>query len=677
MNKAAKENIRALLILLLLAIIFLWPVSFELFTFKNDALTYYYPIRTLISDALNNGELPLWTPFINLGYPIHADFQSGAWNPIIWIFSLTTKYPLVAMHYECLVYFVIAGFGMFRLCREMNTGFWLSLICGISFQFSGFMLDTVQFFTAISSICWVPLLFLYFKRMLHDEGFSSTVWFSLTFAMMLLCGYPAFLIICSYLLIGYFVYSIFEKRGLHIKWSRIILRPSLSVFLFLLFTAPAIISFYQHIPFISRGGGQSLAVVQENSMNPATLVSLLFPYSSQSADGFLHSDPLMRTVYMGILPLCIFLMIFFNRSSKIKKHTILLFVLAAVMLLLAFGKYFLLRKFAYYILPGMDMFRHPALFRSFFIFFLLAGIASAFPNASFDQKKLKKPALTILIIGASMFILSAIVLLSKGDSLFEYNSKFFLSSGFWQRMIPESLLVILISLSIWYTSKRSLSFIVAALVLDLFISTQLHLPITVIGSKSYATVTSDLNRNPVLFPLPGNSSLAENSKNSYNNGFEGGSRMPYRKLVGRNAYFITPGNLNTQQQFYDSEIRDSIMQKPLLSFFHKQGNITVESMGANRISGVYSLSAPDSILYIQNHYLNWKAAIDGKPVTITTSAISFMSIPALKGNHHFMFRYHPNFLSWALWLPFAGIVIAGVVLIFSTNRRGKRQTGNG
>ena len=68
------------------AIFFFWPISFHLFSFKNDTITYYYPIRTLISDALNNGELPLWTPFLNMGYPIHADLQSGAWNPIIWIF---------------------------------------------------------------------------------------------------------------------------------------------------------------------------------------------------------------------------------------------------------------------------------------------------------------------------------------------------------------------------------------------------------------------------------------------------------------------------------------------------------------------------------------------------------------------------------------------------------------
>src|SRR5688572_8010726 len=98
---------------LLTSILFLWPISFCILSLKNDALTYYYPVRTLISDALNNGELPLWTPFINMGYPLHADMQSGAWNPIIWIFSFLTQYTLAAFHYELIFYFTLAGLGFY------------------------------------------------------------------------------------------------------------------------------------------------------------------------------------------------------------------------------------------------------------------------------------------------------------------------------------------------------------------------------------------------------------------------------------------------------------------------------------------------------------------------------------------------------------------------------------
>src|SRR5687767_6862056 len=96
-----------------LSCIFFWPFTFQLLSLKNDALTYYYPIRTLISDALNNGELPLWTPYINMGYPLHADLQSGAWNPVIWLFSFLTDYSLAAFHWEFLFYIAFTGIGFY------------------------------------------------------------------------------------------------------------------------------------------------------------------------------------------------------------------------------------------------------------------------------------------------------------------------------------------------------------------------------------------------------------------------------------------------------------------------------------------------------------------------------------------------------------------------------------
>src|SRR6187399_36883 len=97
----------------LLTCLVFWPVSLQILTLKNDALTYYYPIRTLISDALNNYELPLWTPFINMGYPLHADMQSGAWNPIIWVFGLVTNYSLAGFHYELMFYLALGGIGFY------------------------------------------------------------------------------------------------------------------------------------------------------------------------------------------------------------------------------------------------------------------------------------------------------------------------------------------------------------------------------------------------------------------------------------------------------------------------------------------------------------------------------------------------------------------------------------
>jgi hypothetical protein len=697
------QHLRVYLFFLAAAAVCLWPLSLGLLTFKNDALTYYYPVRTLISDALNNGELPLWTPYINLGYPLHADFQSGAWNPIVWILSLFTKYPLWAMHLECMFYFSIAGFGMYKICRSRGATVWLAIVCGLSFEFSGFMLDSVQFFTAISSACWIPFIFLHFNKILNGGTWKNPALLGLNMSLLLLCGYPAFFIICVYLLAAYFIYFVWVNRKTKNNYVSIFSKIGIAAFLFLLFCLPAIISFYQHLPFISRGESQSLSTVQENSMNPVTFISLLFPFTSQASNGFLHSEPLMRTLYMGILPLCLFVVLLMSGVLR-KGKNLLLIITAFVMLLMAFGKYFFLRELAYYVLPGMDMFRHPGLFRLFFIFFFLLFIAEGFRNQNMNVKYLRIAAGTIGGCAIAILIISLI----KTSVNHEVNKSVispsnFIAAGFWLRLIVEACIVLVIAALIYRFavsvppaqantdknavdrkkySKKELrtptaepsksKFLLIVFCFDIFISSQLHLPVTVVGAKSYNRVVSDLNRNPVYFPEPGNSSLSENSVNSISPEFEAGSRMPFRKMVGRNDYFITPGNLSTQDSFYRSPFRDSIMSKPLVSFVNHNGDVQIGKMGANFIEGRINSLGNDELLYLQNIYPNWSVTIDGEKKQIQPAAISFMSVPVDKGRHHFRFIYSPSYLKWAIWFPVLGMLIL-FRIIFSKDQKAKRQ----
>ena len=120
-----------------LTCVIFWPITLQIFTFKNDALTYYYPIRTLIIDALHNAELPLWTPFINMSYPLHADMQSSAWNPIIWIIGICTNYSLAAFHYKMLLYLSVARIGFYYLGRAYGWNKYTAFTIAIAYEFSG------------------------------------------------------------------------------------------------------------------------------------------------------------------------------------------------------------------------------------------------------------------------------------------------------------------------------------------------------------------------------------------------------------------------------------------------------------------------------------------------------------------------------------------------------------
>ena len=191
---------------------FFWPLAISFLSFKNDALTYYYPIRTLISDALNNGELPLWTPFINMGYPIHADLQSGAWNPILWLFSFITGYDLTAFHFEFLFYTCFAGIGFFYLSKEFGVTKLVAFAIAFAYQFSGFMLDSAQFFTCISSACYLPFVLLFFRKTLLKFQWKDALCTGIFLSLFLTGGYPSLFVFTCYLLLAYLLFSFFIEN---------------------------------------------------------------------------------------------------------------------------------------------------------------------------------------------------------------------------------------------------------------------------------------------------------------------------------------------------------------------------------------------------------------------------------------------------------------------------------
>src|SRR5215203_2423085 len=122
-------NLPFFFILLCCCLIAYWPLSLSLFSLKNDALNYFLPVRHLISESLQNGHLPFWSPYLNLGYPLHGDMQSGVWNPFVQLLSLFGSYTIRTLQYETLLYVYLSGIGMFLLCDFIFRDKAISLLC--------------------------------------------------------------------------------------------------------------------------------------------------------------------------------------------------------------------------------------------------------------------------------------------------------------------------------------------------------------------------------------------------------------------------------------------------------------------------------------------------------------------------------------------------------------------
>jgi len=167
-----------------------WPLSFGVFSVKNDAINYFLPFRFNISSAIQNGEFPYWSPFIYLGYPLHGDMQSGVWNPIVLLLSLFSKYDLTLFHIEYLLYIFLSGSGMYLLSGSVTRIKSIRLFAALAYMLNGYIFGSGQFVNWVASAAFVPFVLHFYLRFLTTGKRSAALKTAISCWPFLVCGYP-------------------------------------------------------------------------------------------------------------------------------------------------------------------------------------------------------------------------------------------------------------------------------------------------------------------------------------------------------------------------------------------------------------------------------------------------------------------------------------------------------
>src|SRR5690606_11210155 len=106
-------------ILFLFVTLVYFPIVFQFFALKNDALTDNFPQKFFFSKLLRSGIFPLWNPFINHGIPLYADPGFAYWQPITWLFGLM-GYSVGSLAVESVLYIFIGGCTCYHLGKALR-----------------------------------------------------------------------------------------------------------------------------------------------------------------------------------------------------------------------------------------------------------------------------------------------------------------------------------------------------------------------------------------------------------------------------------------------------------------------------------------------------------------------------------------------------------------------------
>ncbi len=649
------------LILIIFPIICLWQVSLFQYTMKFDMMDQYFPFRYFIGESISNNVTPWWNPYIYLGYPFHADPQSGFWYPLTWILGIN-GYSLYDLHLEFLFHIILAGFGFYFLLRCLKLQQYPAIIFALSYQLCGFFIGNAQHFTYIIGASYIPWVMASFIQLIETENFRFGLGLSLFLSLMLMGGYPSLIIILGYILVLYFLNEIIRQKLWHnpSRFYKIIFILIFSGIITLMISAGYLYSIFENKDLITRGQGVSPEQSLYMPFTPNALSSLIWPFITAIKSDYIPSDISMTNVYSGLIVLIFFP--FGLLYSKLKNNYFWA-IIGGICLLASFGEYTPVRLWIYHNIPLMNLFRFPSVFRIFFILCILIISAHGFQNYIENKKNNNNRSIQITILLLILVCSIAIYwgIKNKGGFElfhvwdFEKGEILKISENFYTRLIFQSTIQIVL-LAICYMiffkiKKYQKIYLFIFVVLDLYIASQLNISGTIISQTKFNKMDNALRNSPKKFPNSKNKRLSDLTiyKEDYHPSYS--NQSIYLKNITDKGY--NPFQLKDFELFEKSNNRFSTINRPIFYFSDSLQELPkITAIRPNYFETFCKTNKIDTLNLSQVFHPNWHLRIDDKPANIIKKPNGLMALIIAPYNKKISFEYSPIYLKIMLWIQF-------------------------
>jgi hypothetical protein len=271
-----------------------------------DTLRQIYPWKTFVIESFKNGAFPLWNPYNFSGTPILANFQSGVFYPLnflyflfpqIWAWSsLVILQPLLALLFT---FFYARRIGISR------TG---SFFASFSFAFSSFMSVWLEYNTIGHVILWLPLVLLSLEKLFYKK---TAIWSLILVTSLSSSLFAGHIQIFAYLFTFALIYSFARLK-------------KISFFLISLFILSLGIGGIQLIPGIelimqsARSAHAYDVIIHKVLLQSWQLIMIFVPdfFGNQATRNYWIQDTYMGDViYLGLVPLFFITLTFFNKKD--------------------------------------------------------------------------------------------------------------------------------------------------------------------------------------------------------------------------------------------------------------------------------------------------------------------------------------------------------------------------
>ena len=390
----------------------------------GDTAIESYPWYQFLSWSLHHHSFPFWNPYSEAGRLFIGEPSTGAFYPLNLLISLLPLnsrglLPAWAIEYFVVLHYFIAALLTYFLCRELRLRRPAAIISGIAFAYSGSLsFRSYAHISIFAAFVWIPGVFLVFLKALRSLTVrQQLLWANLgglALAFILMAGHHQPFLDCSLALaVTAIVMCVSSSMSLCESGCPdrlVVLRVLFLLFVFsVMYCCVQLVPTLQYSHDVYRWVGEPAPIVGSKAvpyptagrmyaLRPQNILMLVFPF-------FVGAE---ANPYLGAVPLC--LLLFSVPELKRSRVVRLMWLLAIVFILIAFGDYTPIHGLIYHLLPGYGTAREPV--RSIVImhccFSILAGygLESLLLHFSREEKALR----TRLAQAFSAF--SALIILS-------------------------------------------------------------------------------------------------------------------------------------------------------------------------------------------------------------------------------------------------------------------------
>jgi hypothetical protein len=638
------QSLRPYFVFLIFIVLAFWQLGPGDGILRWDGPHCFLAWRYNVTELIRLGDLPLWSTWQHLGFPLYVDPETGAWYPIIWMMAPFRSYDFYSLHFEWLLHVFIGACGVYQLVKSLTADSVIGTIAGICFAGCGVFVSNAQNFGFLIGLAWSPWVLHYFRMVFITWNYRYAAWFALVFWMMFTGSYPAITFMLVYSLFVAAFYFVIRYRY-QIKSSLFVSRLKVlvvMVFLTLGLCSVHLISILECLPEMTRKSGLSIEKLLENSFTIPAYLSFITPFAvGTNAGGYWGSDFSMINAYAGLLPLVLFSIWLFTKE-KTKAEWIMLGGFAFLMIA-TMGQDFPLRLWLSR-LPGLGVFRHPSLFR-----FLAVMIFIVFAF-TFLMRLWKRPSKRPILVGsvAIGFVLSILIIWSSQAGCLELDSIW----NYWKdignstsiavndRILFHALvqLVFLIGFCTLLIKKWKYG-LVFLTCLDLGLAVQLNCQETVVYPYSFDTAQARLKSVE--------KGRGEYSGEKIGTIFSDTDTLGIEVLVENENIFLHRPACDGYNSFilkgYNALEHDSLVWQKLdhaLVYCEDSSSVREFQIDGNSITADLNNQKNTRCILMQNFMSGWECSVDGVKLPVNRWDHTFCVTEIPENSEKIVFRYH-------------------------------------